>query len=235
MVDEHSPVTISESELPARSGLGGHALFEVHADLPWDVFRVRAKNVTLDAIEGGWLPMRYVLLLTLVAKMAAAASIDPKRLIQLSWATQTSKQGGGVYPDFSLFSLSCVLGECTLIEARLNRCFGSGPDAFFTPELRSWATLDGTLQIRIEDAAIGVSYETSGWAHHHRLGVKTDEGDLMEIVSYIGDAMHDARPESMTYAIVRNGTMRKFDCKAHLPGLSAAPPTAQQKPPRKTP
>lgn len=179
--------------------------------------------------------MRYVLFLTLVAKMAAAASVDPKRLVQLSWATQTTKQGGGVYPDFSLFSLSCVLGECTLIEARLNGCFGSGPDAYFTPELRSWATLDGNLKIRIEDAAIGVSYETAGWAHRHRLGVKTDDVGLMEIVSYVGDAMHDARPVSMTYAIVRNGTKSKFDCKAQLPGLSAAPPTAQQKLPRKTP
>lgn len=179
--------------------------------------------------------MRYVLFLMLVSKMAAAASVDPKRLIQLSWATQTAKQGGGVYSDFSLFSLSCVLGECTLIEARLNGCFGSGPDAFFTPELRSWATLDGNLKIRIEDAAIGVSYETAGWAHRHRLGVKTGKLDLMEIVSYVGDAMHDARPEAMTYTIVRDGTKREFDCKAMLPGLSAAPPTPQQKPPRKTP
>jgi hypothetical protein len=179
--------------------------------------------------------MRYVLLLMLVSKMATAASVDPKHLIQLSWATQTTKQGGGVYPAFSLFSLSCTFGECTLIEAHLNACFGSGPDAFFTPELRSWATLDGNLKIRIEDAAIGVSYETAGWAHRHRLGVKTDEVGRMEIVSYVGDAMHDTRPHATTYAIVRRGAKRAFDCKILLPELSAASPTPQQKPSRKTP
>src|SRR4051812_23090373 len=32
--DEHYPVTISGLELPARSGPGGQALFEVHAEMP---------------------------------------------------------------------------------------------------------------------------------------------------------------------------------------------------------
>lgn len=180
--------------------------------------------------------MRYFIFLMLFARPAVAASIDLKHYIRLSWTTQTVKLDGGLSPGFSLFSLSCVLRECTLIEARLNGCYGKGPDAFFMPELHSWSTLDGNLKIHIEDSDIGVSYETAGgWSHRHRFGVKIDKFSLMTIVSYVGGAMHDVRPQAVTYAIVPEGTKRGFDCKAQLPGLSADSPAAQQKPSRKTP
>lgn len=177
--------------------------------------------------------MRHLIFLVLCAQTAVAASIDLKHDIQLSWTTQTIKKDGGLYPDFSLFSLSCSFGECTLIQARLNGCFGKGPDAFFFPELRSWATLDGNLKVRIENEDIGVTYETAGLTHRHRFGVETDQSHLLKIVSYVGNAMHDTRPLMETYAIVPNGTMRGFDCKAHLAGLSTSSSPAQQKPPKK--
>lgn len=179
--------------------------------------------------------MRYAIFLTFLANTAFAASIDLEHNINLKWTTQVARQEGGVSPGFSLFSLRCFFGECTLVEVALNGCFGKGPDAFFIPGLKSWATLDGNLKVSVKDADIGISYETADWTHHHRFNVKTDDLGLMSIVSYVGNAVHDVRTQTQTYVIVRHGETRQFDCKIMLSGLSVVSPKVKQKSPQKTP